>query len=100
MTTTEEKLERQIELVKKFYPNRESLWAFFSTMKSNDFILDCKKDSLINKRVQAYLGDKEYSCDEWLYIWDLFVMIKYVSTHGCASEKEKFHEFEKQFINL
>ena len=100
MTTTEEKLERQIELVKRFYPDRKSLWAFFNTMESNCFILECKKSSHINKMVWEYLGDKEYSSDEWLYMWEVFVMIEYVSTHVCASEKEKFHEFEKQFINL
>lgn len=96
----DEKLEKQIALVKKFYPNRDSLWAFFNTLESNDFILSCMKNSYLDKKVRAYLGDKEYSCDEWLYIWDVFAMIEYVSTHGCVSEKEKFHEFEKQFINL
>lgn len=100
MTATEEKLDRQIELVKRFYPNRESLWAFFNTLESNDFILSCKKNSRIDKMVRVYFGDRAYSCDEWLYIWDVFVMIEYFLIHGCTSEKEKFHEFEKQFINL
>lgn len=99
MTTDKERLERQIELVKSHYPDRDSIWAFFDTLKSNAFILSCMKNSRLDKKVREYIGDKVVSTDEWLYIWDVFAIIEYASTTTHDAE-EKYREFEKQFNTL
>lgn len=100
MNTDDDKLERQIALVKKFYPDRDSLWAFFDTFGIYDFILGCMKDNRIDNKVNKYFGKRNVG----LYMWEVFVMIEYVSTYNkvqkSESEKEKFNEFEEQFKNI
>jgi hypothetical protein len=96
----DEKLEKQIALVKKFYPDRDSLWCFFNTLKDNSFLLSCVKDSSIDKKTNQYLRGREFDSYEWMYTWELFAMIEYVSKRSGSYEKEKFHEFEEQFKNI
>ena len=89
----DDKIEEKIELVKKYYPTRDSIWDFLTTIGSA-FVNHCQKNMLIDRRVSEYIKGKTVDVDERLYLWAIFAMIEF------AELKKQNRGFVEQFIKI